>query len=85
MVELVQVRGGRTRAAGALVWVHGAGARAAAQPLRDDLPACLPARPQGLSRADQAEVDINRVAVYLNIAAAHMALKVGGQGALDHC
>lgn len=28
-----------------------------------------------LSRADQAEVDSNRVAVYLNLAAAYMALQ----------
>lgn len=40
-------------------------------------PACPLALPQGLSRADQAEVDINRVAVYLNLAAVHMAQKVG--------
>lgn len=44
-------------------------------------PACPPTSPQGLSRADQAEVDINRVAVYLNLAAVHMAQKVGrGRG-----
>ncbi|KAI7845680.1 hypothetical protein COHA_000794 [Chlorella ohadii] len=33
---------------------------------------------QGLSRADQAEVDVNRLAVYLNLAAVHMAQKEFG-------
>ncbi|PRW44423.1 Peptidyl-prolyl cis-trans isomerase D [Chlorella sorokiniana] len=33
---------------------------------------------QGLSRADQAEVDINKVAIYLNLAAVHMAQKEYG-------
>jgi len=31
---------------------------------------------QGLSRADQAEVEVNKVAVYLNLAAVHMAMQV---------
>ncbi len=39
---------------------------------------------RGLSRADQAEVDVNKVAVHLNIAAAHMALKEYGN-AVEQC
>lgn len=37
---------------------------------------------EGLSRADQAEVEVNKVAVYLNLAAVHMATQVpqGGDG-----
>lgn len=31
---------------------------------------------QGLGRADQGEVDLNKTVVYLNIAAVHMALQV---------
>ena len=49
----------------------------------------LPCRPlplllQGMSPADQAEVEANKVAVYLNLAAVHMAVQVvvcvGGWG-----
>lgn len=39
---------------------------------------------RGLSRADQAEVDINRVAVLCNIAAVHLATKEFG-AAMDIC
>lgn len=39
---------------------------------------------RGLSRADQIEVDINRVTTYLNIAAVHMANKEFG-AAVESC
>ena len=39
---------------------------------------------RGLSRADQAEVDINRVAVLCNIAAVHLATKEFG-AAIEVC
>ncbi len=32
---------------------------------------------QGLSRADQAEVEVNKVAVYLNLAAVYLEMQVG--------
>lgn len=35
---------------------------------------------QGLSRADQAEVEVNKVAIYMNLAAVYIALQVGREG-----
>ena len=35
---------------------------------------------QGMSPADQAEVEANKLAVYLNLAAVHMAVQVDGWG-----